>query len=123
MHTGNRRANFGWPIMEGSACFQTADCDASALIIPVVEYDHDEGCSITGGYVYRGSAIPELDGHYFYSDFCSGFLRSYEFESGDHDWTDMTGITPQVSGFGVGGDGEMYVVSLTGSIYRIERAG
>jgi len=113
--------NFGWPVMEGSECFQTENCDESGLITPLIEYGHDEGCSITGGYVYRGSAIPELSNHYFYSDFCSGFLRSYESESGNHDWTDLTGTTPQVSGFGVGGDGELYVLSLTGSIYRIER--
>ncbi|RLE12300.1 MAG: glucose dehydrogenase [Actinobacteria bacterium] len=115
-------ANYGWPIMEGSRCFLTNDCDEAGLVLPLVEYDHNEGCSITGGYVYHGSAIPELDDHYFYSDFCSGFLRSYSVESGNHDWTEMTGMTAEVSGFGIGGDGELYVVSITGSIYRIERA-
>lgn len=119
--TDLRGANYGWPIMEGSVCFRRANCDGSGLVMPILEYDHGEGCSITGGYVYRGSAIPELDGHYFYSDFCSGFLRSYSVETGNHDWTGMTGTTTEVSGFGVGGDGELYVVSSTGSIYRIER--
>ncbi len=119
----SRRANLGWPVMEGSECFQSESCDRNSFILPVTEYTHDDGCSITGGYVYRGDSIPELDGHYFYSDFCSGFLRSYSLESGNHDWTGMTGITPQMSGFGIGRGGELYVVSLTGSIYRIERAG
>lgn len=116
-------ANYGWPILEGSECFSADDCDRTGFVIPVTEYDHDAGCSITGGYVYRGIALPELDGHYFYGDFCSGFLRSYSPETGDWDWTEMTGFTQQLSGFGVGGDGEIYVVSRTGSIYRIERAG
>lgn len=123
VHTDNRGANFGWPVMEGSECFRSENCDESGLIVPIIEYGHDEGCSITGGHVYRGGAIPELGNQYFYTDFCSGFLRSYSVESGNLDWTDMTGTTPQVSGFGIGGDGEMYVVSLTGLIFRIERAG
>lgn len=113
-------ANYGWPITEGSSCFRSSSCDQASLIQPVIEYDHGDGCSITGGYVYRGSAIPELDGHYLYSDFCAGFLRSH-VDGGDFDWTDRVGTTPNVSGFGVGGDGEMYVVSLSGTIDRLER--
>jgi glucose/arabinose dehydrogenase len=113
--------NLGWPVMEGSTCFQSDECDASMFELPVTEYTHEDGCSITGGYVYRGSAIPELDGHFFYSDFCSGFIRSFSLETGDHDWTPMTGSVPGVSGFGVGGDGELYVVSLGGTVYRVER--
>jgi glucose/arabinose dehydrogenase len=122
MHSEERHANFGWPIMEGSECFQSEDCDRSALVLPVAEYRHDEGCSITGGYVYRGSAIPELDGHFFYADFCTGIIRSYSPASGDHDWTSMLGAVAGVSSFGIGGDGELYVVSLGGTIYRLERA-
>jgi glucose/arabinose dehydrogenase len=114
--------NLGWPVMEGSDCFQSDDCDDSPYEAPVTEYTHDEGCSITGGYVYRGNAIRELDGHFFYSDFCSGFIRSYSPQTGDHDWTPMTGSISLVSGFGVGGDGELHVVSHNGSIYRLERA-
>jgi len=116
-------ANYGWPIKEGSECFQSPDCDDAGLVVPVVEYDDSQGCSITGGYVYRGSAIPELDGSYFYSDFCSGILRSYSPASGSLDWTAMTGPIESPTGFGIGGDGELYVVSHSGAIYRIERAG
>lgn len=123
LHSDSSGANFGWPIMEGSSCFQSDACDTTGLTAPIVEYTHNDGCSVTGGYVYRGTALPELDGHYFYSDFCAGFLRSYSTESGSHDWTEMTGSIPQVSGFGIGGDGELYVVSLQGCIYRIERSG
>jgi glucose/arabinose dehydrogenase len=123
MHSEERGANFGWPIMEGSECFQSDDCDMSPYILPVTEYRHDEGCSITGGYVYRGSAIPELGGHFFYSDFCTGIIRSYSQESGDHDWTEMLGPVPGTSGFGIGGEGELYVVSHGGTIYRLEYSG
>ncbi len=57
--------------MEGTSCFQRG-CDAAAegLTLPVLEYTHDEGCAVTGGFVYRGQAIPELDGQYFYGDWC-----------------------------------------------------
>ena len=122
VRAGRSGVNLGWPVMEGSECFQSNNCDDSPYEAPVTEYTHDEGCSITGGYVYRGTAIPELEGHFFYSDFCAGFIRSYSPETGDHDWTPKTGSVPLVSGFGVGGDGELHVVSHNGSIYRFERA-
>lgn len=121
MFTGNRRSNFGWPVMEGSECFGSDDCDREPFTPPVTEYRHDEGCSITGGYVYRGDAIPELAGHFFYSDFCTGFIRSVSPATGDHDWTPLTGKFPSPSGFGIGGDGELYLVSHNGMIYRLER--
>jgi len=121
LRTDAGAANLGWPVMEGSACFQDDECDKDPFVLPVSEYGHDDGCSITGGYVYRGSAIPELDGHFFYSDFCTGFIRSYSLSTGDHDWTQMTGSIPGVSGFGVGGDDELYVVSYGGTVYRVER--
>lgn len=112
--------NYGWPMMEGDRCFRSADCATSGLVAPVLVYEHDEGCSITGGAVYRGAAIPELDGQFFFSDYCTGFIRSYEPDSGAVDWTDSTGRVDSVTAFGTGGDGEMYIVSHTGSILRIE---
>jgi glucose/arabinose dehydrogenase len=121
MFSGERSGNFGWPVMEGSECFQSDDCDKTPFVLPASEYGHEDGCSITGGYVYRGNAIPELNGHFFYSDFCSGIIRSYSPATGDHDWSSMTGAIPSVAGFGIGGDGELYVVSLGGTIYRLER--
>jgi hypothetical protein len=107
--------------MEGSECFRGSSCATDGLVLPVSEYGHDEGCSITGGYVYRGEAIPELDGHYFYSDFCSGFLRSHHPDLGDFDWTDDVGNVRNVAGFGIGGDGELYLTSLAGTVQRLER--
>jgi len=121
MFTDNRRANFGWPVMEGTECFQSSSCDKDAYVAPVTEYSHNDGCSITGGYVYRGESIPELSGHFFYSDFCTGIIRSYAPATGDHDWTPMTGTLPSPAGFGIGGDGELYLVSHSGTIFRLDR--
>jgi putative cell wall-binding protein len=111
--------NLGWPIYEGSEC-NTGPCGTnSGFAVPAYEYRHDEGCSITGGYVYRGSAIPQLDGHYFFSDWCSGFIRSIGQDGVVHDWTDGTGPVDRVSSFGRDDAGEVYVVSATGTVYRI----
>ena len=115
--------NFGWPTQEGSNCFRQADCDPSGLVQPVLEYDHGEGCSVTGGFVYRGAAIPELAGHYFYSDFCSGFVRSFRLVDGmvadERDWTEQTGPVPNALSFGSDAQGELYVMTTDGTVYRI----
>jgi glucose/arabinose dehydrogenase len=111
--------NFGWPITEGLHCFRPASgCDTTGQVIPVVEVSHGHAgtCSITGGVVYRGAAIPEIDGHFFYSDLCGGYLRSFRFDGGvvdATDWTDQVGVPGNVVGFGVDGAGEMYVATTT----------
>jgi glucose/arabinose dehydrogenase len=116
--------NFGWSVYEGTQCF-AGPCDAEGRIdgedavAPIYEYGHDEGCSVTGGYVYRGTAIPQLDGHYFFSDWCSGFIRSIAPDGSVHDWTDGTGSVAQVTSFGRDKPGEIYVVSGVGTVYRI----
>ena len=116
--------NYGWNLMEGSACFAAGSCDTSGLTLPVEEYPNPQaGCSITGGYVYRGSAIPEIQGTYFYSDFCSGFLRSFRLVGGQArerlEWN--IGNLGQVSSFGVDGAGELYVLDIGGAVRRIVR--
>jgi len=127
--------NFGWNVTEGSHCFlNKKTCDKAAFTPPVVEYSHEEGCSITGGFTYRGRALPMLDGHYFYADFCTGLLRSFTWTrdrssptapgwARDHwDWKaaiDTQGNLSQISSFGVDHDGELYIVLLTGTIYRL----
>lgn len=113
-----RRLNFGWPIYEGSECL-AGPCNPGGLTFPVLEYGHDEGCSVTGGYVYRGTQMPYLDGHYFFSDWCTGFLRSIAPDGVVHDWTAGTGRLDQVSSFGRDEHGEVYVVSATGTVSRI----
>lgn len=113
--------NFGWLRMEGFHCFQRG-CDAQTegLTLPVLEYPHAEGCSITGGAVYRGTAIPELTGHYLYSDWCGGWLRSFRLEDGaatdQTEW--LTGIG-QVNGFGQDSSGELYLLTWDGRVLGI----
>jgi hypothetical protein len=60
-----------------------ATCDRAGVTLPLVQYDHDSGCSITGGYVYRGAQIPALQGHDFYEDFCEGWVRSFRLQGGE----------------------------------------
>lgn len=118
--------NFGWPVTEGLHCFRpSSGCETTGFVLPVVEVSHGDAgtCSITGGVVYRGSLIPELDGHFFYSDFCGAYLRSFRYTPGTAeeltDWTDQVGRTDGgVVGFGVDGEGEMYVMS-TRAMYRV----
>ena len=117
--------NHGWNIMEGLHCFQSENCETQGLVIPALEYEHSEGaCSITGGYVYRGDAIPTIRGHYFYSDFCAGFLRSFRFSDGgaddEREWD--VGELGNVLSFGEGADGELYILSGEGNVYRLIEA-
>jgi hypothetical protein len=112
--------------MEGTHCFKSATCDAAGLVLPVVEYGHDAGCSITGGVVYRGPAIPSLAGTYFYSDYCTAFLRSFRWTptggaTDAWDWTnalDPQHRLAQISSFGEDEAGEIYVIGLTGTIWK-----
>ncbi|HHC08167.1 MAG TPA: glucose dehydrogenase [Actinobacteria bacterium] len=113
--------NFGWPIWEGDRCFEGPCDDPEGFEFPVAVYTHDEGCSIIGGYVYRGRALPELDGHYFYADFCSGLLRSIAPDGTVHDWTDRTGPLERVTSFGVDADGELLATFLDGRVVRLVR--
>jgi glucose/arabinose dehydrogenase len=109
--------NYGWPLFEGRQCFASPDCDEEGLVVPVLEVVHGDAgtCSITGGIVYRGAAFPQMSGHFFYSDYCGGYLRSFLLDDGaatdQREWSDQVGIAGQVTGFGVDGDGEMYVTT------------
>ena len=118
----DRFRNFGWPITEGFSCFQTSNCDATGITQPVLDISHGDAgtCSITGGVTYRGSAIPEIAGQYFFSDFCGGWLRSVSVtEPYDvTDWTADVGVPGQVVGFGTDRAGEMYVLT-TGEILKV----
>jgi hypothetical protein len=80
-HAG-ARVNYGWNIMEGAHCFRSQSCAREGLTLPVLEYGHDQGCSITGGLVYRGKKLPDVVGCYFYSDYCSGWVRSFRYANG-----------------------------------------
>lgn len=118
----DRGANFGWRLMEGSICY-VSGCSSNGLTLPVLDYDHGQGCSVTGGVVYRGTAIPALSGHYFYGDFCSGFVRSFRYTGGAEDrlsWPSLA--TGSLVSFGTDGAGEVYVVSIVGTVARIDPA-
>jgi hypothetical protein len=109
--------------MEGAHCYPPGGaCDKSGLTLPVVEYDHGQGCSITGGYVYRGAAIPALQGVYFYSDFCQGFVRSFRFVGGQvtrqQDWQTLR-PGGNVTSFGEDAAGEIYILTMQGGVYRV----
>ncbi len=108
--------NFGWRLMEGLSCFNpSSNCNPTgALTLPVLDYPHSDGCSVTAGYVYRGAAIPELTGHFLYADFCRGWLRSFKGTPGGTSDRRSWGITsPFTLSFGRDGAGELYM--LTGS--------
>lgn len=122
-----KAANYGWNTMEGTQCYNAATCNQQGLTLPVFEYEHGannaNGCSITGGFVYRGSALPELAGRYLYSDYCKGFLKSFRYANGavseQQDW----GVPDigQVPAFGQDGQGELYLLSASGKVYQIVR--
>ena len=115
--------NYGWRLMEGAHCFSPSNCSQNGLQLPVHEYSHNDGCSVTGGYVYRGTAIPGVVGHYFYSDFCSGFLKSFRVVNGsatDHrTWN--VGNIGNVLSFGVDAANELYVLTGGGNVMRLVR--
>jgi glucose/arabinose dehydrogenase len=117
-----KAVNFGWNTMEGRHCFGTNNCDQTGLALPVLEYDHDQGCSITGGYVYRGTAIPEVRGHYFYGDYCGGWVRSFRYQGGAAvDQAQWPSLAPggSILSFGEDAAGELYVMSSDGRVFRI----
>ncbi|MGI9667923.1 MAG: PQQ-dependent sugar dehydrogenase [Acidimicrobiia bacterium] len=117
--------NYGWQLMEGSLCYPSGSSCGAGLTLPAHEYTHSEGQSISGGYVYNGTELPELTGRYFYGDFISGFIRSFVVSGTsavghlNHDWD--LGTVAVISSFGTDGAGELYVVSYGGSIYKIVR--
>jgi hypothetical protein len=123
-----KAANYGWNVMEGTACYRSTGCDSGAYVAPRFEYQHGaqavNGCSITGGFVYRGTALPELAGRYLYSDYCKGFLKSFLYANGavseQKDWG-IAGIGNVLS-FGQDGQGELYMLAGSGKVYRIVRA-
>jgi glucose/arabinose dehydrogenase len=113
--------NYGWNRMEGSFLFQGGRPPNNA-VLPVFDYSHEGGnCVVTGGYVYRGTAIPDLAGAYLYGDFCLGRLIGLRAEGGKvvAKRTFQARI-PELSSFGEDQQGELYAISLAGPIYRIE---
>lgn len=117
--------NYGWRIMEGTTCYGMLPipCNQSGLTLPVHEYDtRSEGsCAVTGGFVYRGSAIPQIAGLYFFSDYCRGGLRSFRLVNGVatdvREWN--AGVGGTITSFGEDRDRELYVISHSGTVGKL----
>ncbi|NIR32183.1 MAG: PQQ-dependent sugar dehydrogenase [Gammaproteobacteria bacterium] len=114
--------NYGWRIMEGTICTPGVepDCERSGLEPPILDYDHTQGYSVTGGYVYRGTSIPALCGVYLYADFGSGRLWGLRYDGERvtrQRLLENTGL--RIASFGEDDAGELYVVDYRGRIYRI----
>jgi glucose/arabinose dehydrogenase len=113
--------NYGWRIREGMHCNIPATCSTTGLTDPVAEYDHGQGQSVTGGYVYRGQAIPALVGAYVYGDFGSGRLWGlFDDGAGGRDTRELDDSSLSISSFAQGNDRELYVLDFSGgALYRI----
>ena len=116
--------NYGWRLMEGNSCFNPAiNCNNGTLSLPILVYDHSVGCSVTGGYRYRGSKNPNLNGLYLYGDFCSGLIWGAQ-EDGLGGWntTVLLDTNLSISTFGEDESGEIYFAHLSatdGAIYQV----
>jgi glucose/arabinose dehydrogenase len=118
--------NYGWSVVEGTGCFEAKSCDVAGFTSPVLVYEHDFGCAVTSGYVYRGHRIPALRGTYLYADYCFGNFGSLRVEGGQAVGArDITlDINPDdvslITSFGADNAGELYVLSQLGGLYRID---
>ncbi len=117
-----KSANFGWNIMEGTHCYPpdpSESCSRTGLVLPFIDYSlAGAACAVSGGYVYRGTRITQIQGHYFYADYCTGTVSSFAYPSAAKvDWPQLSG--GNISSFGQDARGELYVVRLGGAVYRI----
>ena len=112
--------NYGWNLFEGNLEYENPErLPADDFEAPVVDYGRDDGLSVIGGYVYRGRDFPALDGIYFYGDYGSGNIWALVYREGELVSNEIAASVPSISSFGEDRDGEVYVVSLEGSIYRL----
>ena len=114
--------NYGWNIMEGDSCYRGSGCSRNGLTMPKVTFGHGGGaCSVTGGFVYRGRRVPAIAGHYFYSDYCAGWIRSFRMQNGSavdrREW--KTVELGHVVSFGEDAAGELYILTESGKVFRI----
>ena len=112
------RENYGWPLVEGTHCF--LQCPTAALTPPVIEYAHEENrCSVTGGYRYRGRALPQLRGAYVFGDFCSGEIFAALPAGGGWQSHLLLKTSAVIVSFGEAADGELFVVDYNGAVYGL----
>ncbi|MEO5704989.1 MAG: PQQ-dependent sugar dehydrogenase [Candidatus Limnocylindrales bacterium] len=121
---GTSNLNFGWNVMEGSHCFEKGTCKTDGLTFPVSEYGRDLGCTVIGGYVYRGKASPFLVGTYLSADHCQGTIFALDAASNELTPPVIVGAGPggRISAFGEDADGELYLTTLDGHVLRIVAA-
>lgn len=114
-------ANYGWKIMEGTTCYNTTSCDMTGLTLPVYDYARSGGnCSVTGGYVYRGSNNTFAPGHYIFSDYCSGRIWSLDYNGNNATTELLLSSGMSISSFGEDESGELYIADYgNGNLYRI----
>lgn len=114
--------NYGWNIYEADQPY-SGEAAPADMVLPVATYDHSQGCSVTGGYVYRGEALPDLQGAYLYGDWCSGKIwAAYRDESNVWQAVEFIDTTFQISGFGEDEQGEIYVIDYSGGIFQLAAA-
>lgn len=119
--------NYGWKIMEGSLCFRDNNCPADVppcgsplFTLPVLEYGHEgDDCSVTGGYVYRGTALPQLHGAYVFGDFCTGRIWAADRRGAGFRVREVSATARLLTTFGEDRDGEIYLATITGSLFRL----
>jgi glucose/arabinose dehydrogenase len=115
--------NFGWDVFEGDEQVEDKELSGDGRVVePVAVYGHDVGCSITGGFVYRGADLPALAGRYLYGDYCSGTVWSLRLEAGDADVRREPVEVPQLTSFAEDEAGELFAVSQAGTVYRLAAA-
>ena len=114
-------ANYGWSRFEGASAYDPGKpyLRKGDRVSPVIVYSHSDGCSITGGYVYRGTAVTSARGRYFYGDYCSGTVWSFKAGNGRLSAARVEGKIPNLSSFGEDGNGQLYATALSGELYRL----
>lgn len=115
--------NFGWNLLEGAHPYASSTGDSTGLTMPIAEYSHSQGgCSVTGGHIYRGTSLPELQGVYFFGDYCSGIIWSLiRNDSGAWEQSEFMNTDFSISSFGEDVAGELYMVDHGGGVYRLTR--
>ena len=117
-----RGGNYGWKKVEGDVCFDTQQaCSSGDLVAPLAVYGRADGCAVVGGFVYRGTRLPELYGAYVYGDYCSGNLWALRWDGETADVQPLTASHLSIFGFGEDRDGEVYVLNGYGTIHRFRR--
>lgn len=120
--------NYGWRCYEGNHTYNTSGCpNSNTMTFPIWEYSHSYGCSVSGGAIYRGSAIASLQGTYFFADYCTNKIWSFRYDGSNvYDYQDRTseldptsGSITSISGFGEDAAGEIYICDLNGEVFRI----